>query len=36
MTIRVGIGGWLFAPWRNNFYPVKWPQKRELEYASRQ
>jgi len=33
--IRVGIGGWLFAPWRNNFYPVKWPQKRELEYASR-
>ena len=33
--IRVGIGGWLFAPWRNNFYPAKWPQKRELEYASR-
>lgn len=33
--IRVGIGGWLFAPWRNNFYPPKWPQKRELEYASR-
>ena len=31
--IRVGIGGWNFAPWRNNFYPV-WPQKRELEYAS--
>ena len=34
-NIRVGIGGWLFAPWRNNFYPAKWPQKRELEYASR-
>ena len=33
--IRAGIGGWLFAPWRNNFYPAKWPQKRELEYASR-
>ena len=33
--IHVGIGGWLFAPWRNNFYPAKWPQKRELEYASR-
>ncbi len=32
--IRVGIGGWNFAPWRNNFYPEKWPQKRELEYAS--
>ena len=33
--VRVGIGGWQFAPWRNNFYPAKWPQKRELEYASR-
>lgn len=32
--IRVGIGGWNFAPWRNNFYPPKWPQKRELEFAS--
>lgn len=35
-SIRVGIGGWNFAPWRKNFYPEKWPQKRELEYASRQ
>jgi len=34
-SIRVGIGGWLFAPWRDNFYPAKWPQSRELEYASR-
>ncbi|WP_426702748.1 DUF72 domain-containing protein [Rhodanobacter sp. Col0626] len=34
--IRVGIGGWTFAPWRNNFYPAKWVQRRELEYASRQ
>jgi uncharacterized protein YecE (DUF72 family) len=34
--IRVGVGGWLFAPWRNNFYPAKLPQRRELEYASRQ
>ncbi len=34
--IRVGIGGWNYAPWRNNFYPPKWPQKRELEFASRQ
>jgi uncharacterized protein YecE (DUF72 family) len=32
--IRAGVGGWNFAPWRNNFYPEKWPQKRELEYAS--
>jgi uncharacterized protein YecE (DUF72 family) len=34
--IRVGIGGWTFAPWRNNFYPEKLVQRRELEYASRQ
>jgi uncharacterized protein YecE (DUF72 family) len=35
-NIRVGIGGWTFEPWRNNFYPKGWPQARELEYASRQ
>jgi uncharacterized protein YecE (DUF72 family) len=34
-TIRVGIGGWNFEPWRGNFYPPGWPQARELEYASR-
>ena len=34
--IRVGIGGWTYEPWRNNFYPERWPQGRELEYASRQ
>lgn len=33
--IRVGIGGWTFAPWRDNFYPAGLPQRRELEYASR-
>jgi uncharacterized protein YecE (DUF72 family) len=34
--IRVGIGGWTYAPWRDGvFYPEKWPQKRELEYAAR-
>jgi len=35
-TIRVGIGGWTFEPWRKTFYPKDLPQKRELEYASRQ
>lgn len=35
-TIRVGVGGWTFEPWRNNFYPAGWPIARELEYASRQ
>jgi uncharacterized protein YecE (DUF72 family) len=34
--IRVGIGGWTYAPWRGGpFYPQGLPQKRELEYASR-
>lgn len=32
--IRVGIGGWNYAPWRKNFYPDGLPQRRELEYAS--
>ena len=35
--IRVGIGGWTYEPWRGGvFFPEKWPEKRELEYASRQ
>ena len=33
--IRIGIGGWTYAPWRGVFYPEKLPQKQELEYASR-
>jgi uncharacterized protein YecE (DUF72 family) len=35
-AIRIGIGGWTYEPWRGTFYPDKLPQKRELEYASRQ
>ena len=34
-TIRVGIGGWNFEPWRGVFYPADLTQKRELEFASR-
>ena len=34
-AIRVGVGGWTFEPWRDNFYPKGWPASRELEYASR-
>jgi uncharacterized protein YecE (DUF72 family) len=34
--IRIGIGGWTYPPWRGIFYPPDLPQKRELEYASRQ
>jgi uncharacterized protein YecE (DUF72 family) len=32
-TIRVGVGGWTYEPWRGRFYPEGWPAKRELEYA---
>lgn len=34
--IRVGVGGWTFEPWRDNFYPAGLPHSRELQYASRQ
>ncbi len=34
MSIYVGIGGWVYEPWRDNFYPKGLSQKRELEYAS--
>lgn len=33
--IRVGIGGWSFAPWRGPFYPKGLPQAQELSFASR-
>lgn len=32
--IRVGIGGWTFAPWRGPFYPDGLKQADELAYAS--
>lgn len=34
-TIRVGIGGWTFEPWRGAFYPKGLPHAQELSYASR-
>jgi uncharacterized protein YecE (DUF72 family) len=33
--IRIGVGGWTFAPWRGVFYPPGLAQARELEFASR-
>ncbi|QGN56282.1 DUF72 domain-containing protein [Novosphingobium sp. Gsoil 351] len=33
-TIRVGVGGWTYEPWRGVFYPEALAQKRELEYAA--
>ena len=35
-SIRVGVGGWTFEPWRNNFFPKGLAQTKELRYASRQ
>lgn len=34
-AIRVGVGGWSFDGWRDNFYPPKLAAARELAYASR-
>jgi uncharacterized protein YecE (DUF72 family) len=34
-TIRVGIGGWVFPPWRSAFYPPGLRQAEELAFASR-
>ncbi|GLQ57645.1 DUF72 domain-containing protein [Devosia nitrariae] len=33
-TIRIGISGWTYAPWRGVFYPEGLPQKKELAYAA--
>lgn len=34
--IRVGVGGWTYAPWRaGNFFPVGLPAAQELAHASR-
>ena len=34
-TIRIGISGWRYPPWRGTFYPKDLPQRSELEFASR-
>lgn len=34
-TIRIGISGWRYVPWRGSFYPPDLPQRAELQYASR-
>jgi uncharacterized protein YecE (DUF72 family) len=33
--IRVGVGGWSFDGWKDNFYPKGLSAKKELEFASR-
>jgi uncharacterized protein YecE (DUF72 family) len=33
-SIRAGVGGWIYEPWRDNFYPKGLTQARELGYLS--
>jgi uncharacterized protein YecE (DUF72 family) len=33
-TIRIGVSGWRYAPWRGTFYPKDLPQRAELDYAA--
>ncbi len=35
MTVRIGIAGWTYEPWRGVFYPPGLRQADELAYASR-
>lgn len=33
--IRIGVGGWTYEPWRDNFFPKGLAHSRELHHASR-
>ena len=33
--VRVGVGGWTYEPWRDNFFPAGLAHSQELAYASR-
>lgn len=33
-SVRIGVSGWTYPPWRGVFYPRELPQKRELNYAA--
>jgi len=33
--IHAGVGGWVYEPWRNNFYPPGLAKTQELDYLSR-
>lgn len=35
-AIRIGTGGWSYAPWRGSFFPQGMAQWKELAFASRQ
>jgi uncharacterized protein YecE (DUF72 family) len=33
-SVRVGVSGWRYAPWRGQFYPEGLPQKQELAHLA--
>ena len=33
-TVRIGISGWTYRPWRGVFYPTGLPHKQELAFAA--
>jgi uncharacterized protein YecE (DUF72 family) len=33
-SIRVGVGGWDFDPWRESFYPPRLPKAKQLEHMA--
>ena len=35
-TIRCGVGGWVYEPWRETFFPKGLAKTKELQHASRQ
>ncbi len=35
-SVRIGISGWSYPPWRGKFYPEKLRQKDELHFAAEQ
>jgi len=34
VTVRIGIGGWTYAPWRGTFYPLGLAQVKEQAFAA--
>ncbi len=36
MSVRIGISGWTYAPWRGTFFPREIRQREELSYAASQ
>ncbi len=36
MSVRIGISGWTYAPWRGTFFPPEIRQRDELSYAATQ